>query len=84
MGFGKNAAFRTDERLMGHDRFAALYRPVVYDQTVPETPSEVRRHHTHELPPSERVGGVREVALGLTDSEAMEEACRCLRCDVRS
>jgi NADH-quinone oxidoreductase subunit F len=83
MGFGKNAAFRIDERLMGEDRFAMLYRPITYGQAAPEQPSESRRHHAHELPAALRKRGASEVAIGLSEGEALDEACRCLRCDVR-
>jgi NADPH-dependent glutamate synthase beta subunit-like oxidoreductase len=30
------------------------------------------------------VKGVEEVVIGLTPEEAHEEACRCLRCDVKA
>jgi len=47
-------------------------------------PSESRRHHPSQLPAHERVKGVEEVVTGLTPEEACEEACRCLRCDVKA
>jgi NADPH-dependent glutamate synthase beta subunit-like oxidoreductase len=83
MGYGKNAARAIDQRLTGFDRFAGLFPALQYEQAVPEHPSNNRRHHPHELPASLRVHGSEEVVTGLTTHEAVDEACRCLRCDVK-
>ena len=55
-----------------------------YDQTPPAHASESRRHVVSEVPPEERVKHFQEAAIGLTEVEAMEECCRCLRCDIRN
>jgi NADH-quinone oxidoreductase subunit F len=84
MGYGKKAARNMDERLMGVRRWAKLFPEFEYAQEAPLQPSESRRHHPSQLPAHERVKGVEEVVTGLTPEEAHEEACRCLRCDVKA
>jgi NADH-quinone oxidoreductase subunit F len=84
MGYGKKAARLIDERLMGERRWERLFPQFDYDQEPPEAPSATRRHHPHELPAEIRVKGVDEVVAGLTPEDALEEACRCLRCDVKT
>jgi NADH-quinone oxidoreductase subunit F len=84
MGYGKKAARNIDERLMGVRRWSKLFPEFEYDQEPPLQPSESRRHHPRHLPAHERVKGVEEVVVGLTQEEACEEASRCLRCDVKA
>ena len=84
MGYGKKAARNIDERLMGVRRWARLFPEFEYDQEAPLQPSESRRHHPRELPAHLRAKSVEEVVTGLTSAEASEEACRCLRCDVKA
>jgi len=83
MGYGKKAARFIDQRLMGTARFYDLFPTFEYDRTVTEQPTEIRRHHPHPRPAAERVKGFQEAVLALAPEEAHEEACRCLRCDVR-
>jgi NADH-quinone oxidoreductase subunit F len=83
MGYGKKAARKMDEKLMGAKRFHLLFGGFEYSQEAPETPSPSPRHHSAELSPLVRIRGEDEVMLGLTPEEANDEACRCLRCDVR-
>ena len=72
-----------DRRLTGSDRFPALLEAFVYDQT-PPPPAGGPRRRGHERPASVRVRGSEEVVEGLTPADAIEEAGRCLRCDVRA
>ena len=83
MGYGKKAARKMDEKLMGAKRFHLLFGGFEYSQEAPETPSPSPRHHSAELSPLVRIRGEDEVMLGLTPEEANDEASRCLRCDVR-
>jgi NADPH-dependent glutamate synthase beta subunit-like oxidoreductase len=83
MGYGKKAARKMDEKLMGAKRFHLLFGGFEYSQEPPETPSPSPRHHSAELSPLVRIRGEDEVVLGLTPDEANDEASRCLRCDVR-
>jgi NADH-quinone oxidoreductase subunit F len=84
MGYGKRAARLIDERLTGARRFTQIFPEFEYDQEPPAQPSESRRHTVTELPAAERVSTFNEATIGLTPVEAMEECCRCLRCDVRN
>ncbi len=84
MGYGKKAARNIDERLMGTRRFEKIFAEFDYEQAPPAQPSASRRHVCGELVPLDRVKVFDEAVLGLTAIEAMEESCRCLRCDVRN
>ena len=46
-------------------------------------PSNSRRHVVFELPAAERAEGFTETVIGLSPAEALDEAGRCLRCDIR-
>ena len=83
MGYGKKAARSIDQRLMGETRAEDLLTNFEYDQTPPEHVSESGRHHPHPLPAKQRVKDFQEAVLPLTAEEALEEASRCLRCDIR-
>jgi len=83
MGYGKRAARKIDEKLMGGKRFAQLFGGFDYAHTPPESPGPTSRHHSAELPALVRARNSEEVVLGLTHQQAHDEACRCLRCDVR-
>ena len=83
MGIGKKAARNIDRRLM--DRLTPSVLPeFVYQMEPPDPPSPIGRHTPAELPAAERVGSYVEVSLGLTPAVALDEARRCLRCDIRS
>ncbi|MFI5183116.1 MAG: FAD-dependent oxidoreductase [Vicinamibacteria bacterium] len=83
MGYGKLAARNIDERLMGGKRFSLLWPEFEYSMEPPAKTSDSRRHVPGERPAAERVTGRAEVSLGLTRTEAAEEAARCLRCDIK-
>ncbi len=82
MAYGKQAARNIDLQLMEADRWEKLFPGIEYDQIPPEEPSPNRRHQGHAIPPATRVRSQEEVIAGLTHEEALDEACRCLRCDV--
>jgi NADH-quinone oxidoreductase subunit F len=82
MGYGKKAARKIDEKLMGAKRFALLFPGFDYKEEAPEHPSPSKRHRSTELIPAERIKNEAEVVVGLTAADAAEEARRCLRCDV--
>ncbi len=83
MGFGKKASRFIDERLMGVRRFERLFPEFEYEQTSPERVSEIQRHHVREVSPAVRVGNFEEAVFGLPPDEALAEAGRCLRCDIK-
>jgi NADH-quinone oxidoreductase subunit F len=84
MGFGKKAARNIDERLMGERRWDEVWPAFQYEKTVPVHASESGRHKVSELPASVRRKTFHEATVGLAPVEAMEETCRCLRCDIKN
>ncbi len=83
MGYAKRAAQSIDKKLTGEDRFEKLFKEFEYDQTIPQHPAPGKRSLARELRASSRVKGFDEVVLGLTQVQALDEAKRCLRCDIR-
>jgi NADH-quinone oxidoreductase subunit F len=83
MGLGKKAARNIDQRLMGAARFEKIMPKFEYSKTPPAQASQCARHELAEMPARERVLNFNEAMLGLTAREAVEEAARCLRCDIR-
>ena len=83
MGYGKKAARNIDQRLMGSGRWDNIWPQFVYSNAPPEAPSESSRHETTELPAAERVESFVEAMVGLPADEALDEAGRCLRCDIK-
>ncbi len=84
MSSGKQAARNMDERLMGESRWERILPEFEYSRTAPGEPSLSRRHTGHDLPAALRVHSQQEVVAGLDAKEALEEARRCLRCDLRA
>jgi NADH-quinone oxidoreductase subunit F len=82
MGFGKKAARTIDRRLMGPGRWEKIGAQFTYGSEVPEQPAAAPRHKPREVPAAERVENFAEAVIGLSAEEALEEAARCLRCDV--
>jgi len=83
MGLGKKAARNIDLRLMGAARFPRILPKFDYAQTPPEPSGASRRHELAERPAGERVLNFNEAMIGLSPAQALEEAERCLRCDIR-
>jgi NADH-quinone oxidoreductase subunit F len=83
MGYGKKAARNIDLRLMNAWRWERIRPTFEYSRTPPDSPSVSARHHVCDLPAAERVLNFEEAVTGLAVEEATEEACRCLRCDIR-
>jgi len=84
MGYGKKAARKIDQRLTGERRWDQIFPKFDIDQTPPAHPSPTGRHHVTEVDAAERAKTFADATIGLAPVEAMEEACRCLRCDIRN
>ena len=84
MAFGKQAARNIDRALMQADRWNEIFPEFEYGQTAPEEPSPSGRHTGSPLPVNIRTHSFDEVVLGINQAEAHDEACRCLRCDVKT
>jgi NADH-quinone oxidoreductase subunit F len=83
MGYGKKAARKMDQRLMGTYRWDKIDPGFVYSNAPPGEPSASQRHNLEELPPRERVESFVESMISLSDEETLDEASRCLRCDIK-
>ncbi len=83
MGFGKKAARSIDRRLMGPGRWPLIGASIEYSQKAPDQPTESRRRAISERPALERVQSFVEATIGFSADEALEEAQRCLRCDIK-
>jgi NADPH-dependent glutamate synthase beta subunit-like oxidoreductase len=83
MAYGKQAARTIDLQLMERNRWEALLPSIEYGQILPEEPSPNHRNAGRLVAPGVRVGSNTEVATGFTDEETLDEACRCLRCDLK-
>ncbi len=82
---GKRAASAIDE-LLGGDGEIECARTVAavdesYDGKRESGFADLKRAGVPTLPLAERHDGFREVELGLSSEEAVQEACRCLQCD---
>jgi len=83
MAFGKQAARNIDMKLMETDRWAKIFPEFEIAQEPPEEPSPNHRNNGQMLAPVARMRSNAEVVLGLSHEETLDEACRCLRCDVK-
>jgi NADH-quinone oxidoreductase subunit F len=83
MGYGKKAARNIDARLMGGGRWDAINPQFVYSNRAPEQPSSSARHTLEERPAAERVESFEECAVQFAPEDALDEAMRCLRCDIK-
>ena len=83
MGYGKKAARKIDQRLMGVSRWNQIDAGIEYGKTLPEEPSPAPRHRIAELPARDRVDSFIETTLALTPEQTLAEASRCLRCDIK-
>jgi NADH-quinone oxidoreductase subunit F len=82
MAYGKQAARNIDQQLMETSRMNLLFPEIRYGMSPPEDPSPNHRHHGHHIAISKRIASETEVVDGITAEEAIDEACRCLRCDI--
>jgi NADH-quinone oxidoreductase subunit F len=83
MGYGKKAARKMDQRLMGAYRWDKIDPGFVYSNAPPGDPTPSQRHTLVELPARERVESFVESMISLSDEETLDEASRCLRCDIK-
>jgi NADH-quinone oxidoreductase subunit F len=83
MGIARHAAEGIDFDLMKEKRFHLLFREFVYKDEVPVEPEENKKVDPNKVPVTERIASFQEVLAGFTGEEALQEAARCLRCDVK-
>jgi NADH-quinone oxidoreductase subunit F len=83
MGSARNAAEAIDYNLMKVRRFKNLFREFTYKDEVLVEPEGGKRVKPAKLAPKERIATFQEVLGGYSGDEALHEAVRCLRCDVK-
>ncbi|MDR3793484.1 MAG: NADH-ubiquinone oxidoreductase-F iron-sulfur binding region domain-containing protein [Terracidiphilus sp.] len=84
MSGGKLAARAIDVRLMGEERWNKIFPNLEFSQQPPAESSLSHRHRASSIPAAARVCSQQEVVGGLEPQDALEEAQRCLRCDLRA
>jgi NADH-quinone oxidoreductase subunit F len=84
MGMGKQTARALDTELMARDVFVTLFADFKYGKEIPAEPGKGRMNHSRIVPPEQRRGNFQEISLGYSGEQALQEASRCLRCDVRN
>ena len=87
MAHGKIAAQMIEKYIRGEklERKYEVTRPILRVEPVQLSEEELeslKRPEMLSLPASERISNFEEVELGFTESEALCEAKRCLRCDL--
>ncbi len=84
MGLGKLAARAIDAELMKRDAFGSLFRDFQHSMALPPESGRMRMCRSKMVPPEERRGNFQEISLGYSGDQALVEASRCLRCDIRA
>ena len=83
MGIARHAAETIDFDLMKEKRFHHLFREFKYKDEIVTEPSGTKKIDPKKIPVKERISSFQEVLSGYTGEEALQEAVRCLRCDVK-
>ena len=83
MGYGKNFARIIDTHLMEANRFDQLMKAFKYSMEVSVEPQGGERNQTSCATFKKYKGNFEEVTSSYTKEQAMSEAIRCLRCDVK-
>ena len=83
MGIARHAAEAIDFDLMKEKRFHHLFKEFVYKDEVPQEPDVVKKIQPKKMTVKERVSNFQEVLTGYSGEEALQEAARCLRCDIK-
>ncbi|MDP2932322.1 MAG: NADH-quinone oxidoreductase subunit NuoF [Chloroflexota bacterium] len=80
---GRQAAISIDKYLGGSGDITEALAPLETEVGAPlEETEERRRPEMPALPVKQRARGFKQIELGYTDQMAIEEATRCLRCDL--
>ncbi len=82
MSEGKKAARNINIFLTGADNFSELYKDFDYKGEIPLESEISPRIMEIEIPVEERISNFKEVRKTLSKEQAINEAIRCLRCDL--
>ena len=80
---GRQAAISIDKYLGGNGNISEVLAPPEEGAVPLEEAEEKRRPHMSTLPVEKRIKNFNQVELGYSYEMAIEEAKRCLRCDLR-
>jgi len=83
MGSARTAAEAIDFALMKEKRFHRLFRDFKYKDEIVTEPEPLKKIEPKKLPVKERIASFQEVLAGYSGEEALREAERCLRCDIK-
>jgi NADH-quinone oxidoreductase subunit F len=83
MGSARTAAEAIDFHLMKEKRFHRLFRDFKYKDELVAEPEPLKKIEPKKLPVKERIASFQEVLAGYSGQEALQEAERCLRCDIK-
>ncbi|MBF0216787.1 MAG: FAD-dependent oxidoreductase [Candidatus Omnitrophica bacterium] len=83
MSNGKKAARAIDRALMGEDRFGKLHKVYDYSQKAPQNSKSSKRQVIKMMGTGKRINNFKEISVGLSSGQAVFEADRCLRCDIK-
>ncbi len=83
MGHARVAAQAIDLFLSGEKRFDKLFRKFSYAMEIPPVGTHVKMTRARHVSPDMRRNNFVEISTGYTGEQALTEAERCLRCDVR-
>jgi len=83
MGSARTAAEAIDASLMNEKRFHHLFRDFKYRDEIVNEPEVQKRIDPKKLSVKDRVASFQEVLAGYSGEQALQEADRCLRCDVK-
>ena len=84
MAYGKQAARAIDKQLMDADRWEELFPPMrVRPDSARRTSARAAGICRDTCLCAKRVNSFDRSGFGLTAEKRMDEACRCLRCDVK-
>ena len=84
MASGKRTAFSIDYHLMGKLRAGNLFSHFDYPKDIPEHVKNISRNLAPKIDMKERLSTFKEINLGFCEEQVLDEASRCLRCDVKS
>ncbi|MBY9007624.1 MAG: FAD-dependent oxidoreductase [Candidatus Lokiarchaeota archaeon] len=82
MSEGKKAARNINIFLIGDDNFSELYKDFDFKGEIPLESEISPRIMEVEIPVKERISNFKEVRKTLSKEQALNEAIRCLRCDL--
>ncbi len=83
MGIAKKTAEAIDMDLMKERRLSKLYKKFVYKNEVSLKPEGGKNTKPKKVAAKDRINSFQEILSGYSGEQALREATRCLRCDIK-